>query len=772
MDYPQSKILQFVVEKPSSPKIFVRSFSAKPDLDLENKQGKIFGLIEISAKSPKINELIDLIIEETKDNYYHPSIVANQNLNIGEKFELALKKTNLAIASFIENNNIDFDPAKVNIVLAVVHGQEIHFALVGDVAVILLYSIPPRNYRIIDVLETSKSPSSTPDPLKFFSQIISGRIRLNDIIFIGTSNILDYFSLEKIKNVITQNGTLSGGAELKNLLEQIERQNFGLITLELEKRVATKPRPQTMNFDYTKAASEDSINELIKTEQETQKLLTPSVMPELKKYAQSLNTALKNYLQKAKSSTNSFYQQQKTRTRLIPSPKMNRSDVGVPPTEKKLKISFTKPLDNLNRLRRIFNNIAQPIYLNAKLILKAIGKQKFFNKISIIIGDGYQKLLIKFKKLPPASKTLLVIIVVLAIVLSQSVIWIQLKNKREARIQHFSQIVNEVENLKNDAAASLIYRDEGQARELLVKAKDMLAGLEPANKDEENQLSDVLAGIEEELNNLRYLVEINEPLQVVNFNNLDNQANIANILVLNGNNAYTQNQNNEAIYKANLDTRVLSSIFSPDTKLSKLKLATAINNNEILFFSATMAAFVLSPNDETVKPLTININDNQNIIDSANYNDRLYLLDTNNSQIYRYTKTAGGYTNPTAWIKNSIDLSTATSLTIDGNIYVLKSNGEIIKFENGNQVDFATSLIDPPIQAATKLKTFDNSKFLYFIDPPTKRLIVLNKEGKLINQYISVGFDDLKDFTVRENNKEIYLLNGGKIFGVIANHLE
>ena len=81
-------------------------------------------------------------------------------------------------------------------------------------------------------------------------------------------------------------------------------------------------------------------------------------------------------------------------------------------------------------------------------------------------------------------------------------------------------------------------------------------------------------------------------------------------------------------------------------------------------------------------------------------------------------------------------------------------------------------VIDPALVSPTKIKTTLESKYLYVLDPPSRRLIVLDKEGRLINQYTSDQFGDLKDFAVAEAEKKMYLLNGSSVFGIPAEHLE
>lgn len=503
------------------------------------------------------------------------------------------------------------------------------------------------------------------------------------------------------------------------------------------------------------------MKELIRTERETEKLLTPSVLPELKKYAGYLKTAFNNYLGKIKNDTTNLYQKQRNRIR--PNFKIQQN------------LKAGKKIVNFRIGEKIganFEKFGQPIFLALRNIFLAVKNLPFWNKLILISKNLFGNLLVKFKRLPPSSRILLIITLILVILFSQSLIWLGIKNYREKAIEHFNQTIVDVETKKNNAESSLIYRDEGQARQLLIEAKNLLAELKPSSSAQREQVAILTKETEDQLQKLRHLVEVAEPIQIVNFQNLDSETKIADVLVANQNFVYTQNYNNQAIYKANLNTRVISAIHSSTVNLGNIILGATISNTEIVFLNNSMAAFRLNPASETLETVAISINDKAKIVDFITYNNRLYLLDTATSQIIRYTKTATGYGNPTNWLKETIDLSMAKSFTIDGSIYLLKNNGEIIKFDNGQLSDFKVKIIDPALQAPTKIKTAETSNYLYILDPPTKRLVVIGKDGNLISQYTSPAFTDLKDFIVNEADKKIYLLNGSSIFGVPAEHLK
>ena len=757
MDYFRAKINHFVIDYPEVKKTIVRSFISKPTRTLEKKFGRLFGLIEIDNPDPKIPELIDLITEELKTRYYSLTTNAQEieEYDLENNFENTLQKINLTIASFLESEKANLDLEKTSIVLGVIVQRQIIFSQIGKINIFLLQNLKKNDYRIIDILEASHTPVASPNPLKIFSQVITGRINQKDIVLIATNNVFDYFSLEKIKNIVTSTqATNEGISALRQVLEKTSRrQNFGVLIAEIEKNIIGEPdQAVTKEFNYRQAASKDSMRELIKTEEETEKLLAPSLLPEAKKYLKILNTAFQNYLAKVRDS------QQRLSKKMISLPKFK-----IPKN-----LSQNIPLPRLPKIQSLTQPIRERTKTTFELLKKQSLTQKTWPPLKLMINSGWNK----FNRLSRSSKITLVISVVLVLILSQSIIGMQIKNRGEKDLVLFNQAVETAETKKNESEASLIYRDENKAKVLLLEAKAAVLGLKPKNSDQQNRLAALNQDIDAQLEKLRHWVEIAEPVQVINFQNLDGQAKIANLALIWQDVIYTQNTRNQTIYKANVTSRVIAGIFSDNANTGNFTGGTVGSNNELLFINNEQKIFSFSLANDTIKEVSIAIKEGSKISDLVIYANRLYLLDQTNGQIYRYNKNDNSYGQVTDWLEDdTADLKNAVSLTIDGFLWVLKNNGEILKLEKGKKVDFTPPLVEPALMAPTKIKTSEGSDYLYILDPASQRLVVISKAGKLISQYHSANFKDLKDFAVVESQKKIYILDGRVIYGIAASHL-
>jgi hypothetical protein len=180
---------------------------------------------------------------------------------------------------------------------------------------------------------------------------------------------------------------------------------------------------------------------------------------------------------------------------------------------------------------------------------------------------------------------------------------------------------------------------------------------------------------------------------------------------------------------------------------------------------------MLNTESEELSNLDINIASNYaNITALASYNNRIYLLDKIDNQIYRHGRSGNAFTKRDPWVLENVDLSKAISLDIDGHIYVLNNDGSILKFLKGEKVDFSLDEISPEFVSPTKMLISPDLEFIYILEPANNRLAIFNKAGDFLMQYKSDKFDNLLDFAVDEINKKIYFLNSNIIYAIEGSH--
>lgn len=142
-----------------------------------------------------------------------------------------------------------------------------------------------------------------------------------------------------------------------------------------------------------------------------------------------------------------------------------------------------------------------------------------------------------------------------------------------------------------------------------------------------------------------------------------------------------------------------------------------------------------------------------------------YLLDKG-GQVWKYVPVEAGYSDKIKYFKEGVrvDFSQVKRMQIDSSVWVLKDNGEILKFTQGVPDYFSLSGLDKGIKDARSFFISDETENLYILDSGNNRLVVVDKKGAYVSQYQGDKFGLFEDLVVDEGGKKVYLLDEGKIF--------
>lgn len=156
------------------------------------------------------------------------------------------------------------------------------------------------------------------------------------------------------------------------------------------------------------------------------------------------------------------------------------------------------------------------------------------------------------------------------------------------------------------------------------------------------------------------------------------------------------------------------------------------------------------------------------------YAGNFYILDKSSSSILRYSGYEEGFGPKKIWLSESTssDLREANAWVIDGSVWILKENGNILKFNAGNEERFSISGVTPTIEKPLAIFTSDDAEFFYVLEPNNKRVVVLTKRGEYKAQYLFSQAGDAKGFCVSEEEKKIVILTGDKLYSIGIKHLD
>lgn len=154
----------------------------------------------------------------------------------------------------------------------------------------------------------------------------------------------------------------------------------------------------------------------------------------------------------------------------------------------------------------------------------------------------------------------------------------------------------------------------------------------------------------------------------------------------------------------------------------------------------------------------------------AGYMGNLYLADPGANQVWKYAPTANGYeSEPTGWFPadKKPDMTGLVGLAIDGHIWLLHSDGRLLKFLSGEQRPFAWSDLPTPLSNPTALAMSQDGDRLYVADPGNARIIEATKEGKFVRQFRAREGDvlrDIKHLFFDEAKGMFYILTSNQLY--------
>ncbi|MFA6306867.1 MAG: hypothetical protein WCV70_02580 [Patescibacteria group bacterium] len=758
------KIAQFIITPGQRHELIHEIYIAQPDANKEALAGKLFALIEIEAKKADSLKIINFLINTLNHNYYqNEKMILRErvsSIKIEHIFESALAKTNKKLAEFLQSEKIKLNPGLANITIGVIYNDSLHFSNLGKNKALLVYKSKAEDsakYKLADITEqTDKGEAKKPTNLiKLFSNVTSGALPRGGYFIFTNETFSEYLSAKQIISIITTLPPASAAEQIKNTLSKINAYVpfLGIII----KNTAGLEMPE-IKIKAPAASTKISIENLTATEDQTEKLLTPSGLINAKKWSSLFNnlTGRLNLGRTDKISGRAFLLKDKI---------------------------FSGKRSNWFSLKKIFNSLknylALLISFSVYIFRLLTSKEKlaeFFNQSLSGAKNFYLKIKTTsfksyfwFKNLGKINKILLSVFLLCLIIFSSSLAWQGIKNKQAKDQTAISQLTAAIEQKQNQIDASLLYNNEAGAKKLLEEVKALIAELPQKNQAQKDQYNALIAKHQVQIEKISRVIRA-DATEVANFINLNPNAKPTNI-ALAQDKIFAADAGENSIYTIDLKSKLVTAINLADQNISKLDFPNADKNNNISYFNAG-SVVVLDAKTEKLSILEIDYPVKpQKIIDFKQYNSRYYLADALNGQVYRFSKTDSKLTGAAGWLNTQEDLTGATSLDIDGNVYLLKNNGEISKYSKGKKQEFSISPIEPNFSQAAKLTVSQELDYLYVFEPAGKRLVVFNKNGDFINQYTSDKFGSLTDFQVDEANKKIYFLNGAAVYSIEAVHL-
>lgn len=352
------------------------------------------------------------------------------------------------------------------------------------------------------------------------------------------------------------------------------------------------------------------------------------------------------------------------------------------------------------------------------------------------------------------KKFFLISAAILLIALIANVVIVRMNKTQEEQVKVAGEQLTQLEQLLNDSNAAVLYGDEGQAADLLVKAKEIITKL-PAEFPEEGQAQKA-SDFRKQFDELDRKLNKIASADVTSLGSLGNGQHLINLQ------DYLATETNRSIVSYNkssgtiADNALKSSESILDSIALNNNLATIYNGSELFIWD--IAGDIVTGRFSDGVPSINNFGG----IKTYSTNNKVYLIDKSSGQVKSYATTGRSFGSPTVSITDDV-IKKAADLAIDGNIYIL-SGGTIHKFNSGAKQSFSPAITD--FSDAGKLYTQVNYQYIYVLDPGKNRIVILNKEGGMVQTLTSDQFTDLRDFAIDESARTVFVLNGSELLKV------
>ncbi len=748
------EIHEFFVEGSDQERSHVLLHITEPGTSEERAKGYFFALAEINNGSLEQIEHLQQMIDDLESGYYETEDQEEKNA-----FEITLEYINRRGHHILQYKN-----SVISCLVGALRGHDLFFAFHGSPQALLFYK-ENNEYQILNALADQDEAGRE----QLFSSLLQGSINDGDFFYVTTPHVNDYFAADRVQKILAGRTTRQSASHIQKVLKELNNAfSFGGIMLHYPDRSELTGMVHKIKSG-SESGSIASLNKLVGQERSTEEILSPPLLGMLKKKFHNFQE------QRA---------QQKKKAKLLNTQAHRRKEIEAKKPET-VETNF-RPREEKKKTESIFSLIL--VSLGKAIIAVLAAVFNFFKKALPIIGRGLVALIIlitnrndqrqeiiqQFKNylqakkeeldnLPLISKILLFGTIILGLIFIGSILTFKIRASIQAKNLAYNNQVQAILDKKTAADASFIYEDENKALILMQEAKKMISELPKGSGKEKDKIAELDANIESTLMKLRKMetvkTELIADLQAVNQNaKTEKIALIDNYLV-----AFGKNDGN--IYRVNLDNKqVEQKAHAPAVNLNSA--STPKEQDMIVFASGDKNIAVYNKDNATISAKEISYpNDGVKIADLFVYNRRLYTLDAVHNQIYRHSPTQTGFDKGAVWMKeNNIDIRDAVSLAIDGDLFILKNNGDVLKMVDGYKNDWQISGLDPLLEKPTVIWTYNNVTNIYILEPANRRVVALNKEGKLLVQYTAPEWQNPTSMIVQEDKKNIYILDSNKIY--------
>ena len=353
------------------------------------------------------------------------------------------------------------------------------------------------------------------------------------------------------------------------------------------------------------------------------------------------------------------------------------------------------------------------------------------------------------------TKKVAIIIVALCVILAIKLMVQKNNESKEVEIERIIVTEQELKSKQGQIDTLLLYNNKDEAITKIQELREEIQSLSQKERDAMNELPEIEKELKRQENSISKMIEIENPKELTHLNLLKENVDSSSLSILNGF-LYISDKNG-SIYSIDIKEGI-NTILENSDKIKSSKIISK-EKGDIIYLLTSSHLITINKNKE-VKYKEANI-DIDSALDFDLYMDRLYVA--NSDQVYRYNR-GDKYENPEGWLKNTISEG-IVSINTSSDIEIIFNNGVVSQYRTGESLnnDISLGYTDPKLEKINTVKVVSN--YLYILDKSNKRIIKFDKlTGDLLSQYYLPNLNDIKDFTIDEENNTLYILNENKIY--------
>jgi hypothetical protein len=392
----------------------------------------------------------------------------------------------------------------------------------------------------------------------------------------------------------------------------------------------------------------------------------------------------------------------------------------------------------------------------------------FMEKVQGFIGNFFKKLPQKkiylkaeqASEISPQSKKLTFTIAAILLALLAVSIGFGIRQKRINDLKNqYQGILQQAEN-EVDQAISLASVSSDKSRELFADSEQKLSQIEALNVKDSK-----IDALKKKIDDSRAAVlgEYRQPPQMFLDLTLLSSGFKGDTVSFSGGSIYVLDKSGQRIVGVDISTKKSKVVAGPG--IINSAQALAVYENKVFILGAEGIYEVDSGSTKVIDKSWAG----DALISS--FAGNMYVMDKSGNAIYRYAGSGNTFGEKQNWLAagTNANFANVSQITIDGSIYALYPNSKILKFSQGSPQNFSVKGVIPEIGNVDAVNASPDNQYIYLLDKAGGRVVVTDKKGAYVGQYVDSQISGAINLVVSEADKKIILLTGDKLYSIDIN---